>query len=137
MQEAKIIHPLALLGHTHSLGTMVQLWRVRGGQWSMVGEVDGQAPQSFYSVSGVGLSLEQGDWLAGRCSMVSDKDTDTKHGLASYEEMCNIYMVYYVEGDQTNLLEDNTYCITPHQVSWASLGISGAEDVSWGGEGAV
>ena len=128
LQEDKMVHPLALLAHTHSLGSMVQLWRVRGSQWNMMGSVAGQSPQSFYPVKGSGLSLEQGDWMAGRCRMVSNRDTVTMHGLASYEEMCNIYMVYWVEGNQTNLLQGNTYCISPHQVSWKTLGLTEAEN---------
>merc|ERR1712106_1161006 len=84
VQEQRKIQPVAMLGHTHSLGTTVQLWRVRDGMWDVLGSVDGREPQSFYNISGE-MSLVQEDWLAGRCRMVSDKDTDTRHGLASYE----------------------------------------------------
>ena len=119
VQEDKSILPLAMLGHTHSLGTLVQLWWMREGEWELLGKVVGSDPQSFYNLTE--SRVGQGDWLVGSCEMISDRDTDTHHGLASYQEMCNIYMLYSVEGDQTNLMQGNTYCLIPQQKSWGSF----------------
>ena len=118
MEEENELEPLAFLGHTHSLGTLVQLYRVREKRWDLLGEVLGNQPQSFYSVKNLGL--KKGDWLAGRCWMKSSRRWDTKHGLSSQDEMCNIYLVYRVHG---NLLKGNTHCITQHGTGWQGLGL--------------
>ena len=65
-------------------------------------------------------------FLTSRCTMVNLSSTGVKQGLASYNEMCDLYMIYYVESDQeSDLLQKSNFCWSPGppEVSWYSLGL--------------
>ena len=58
--------------------------------------------------------------------MVNLEAADVRQGLASYDEMCDAYMMYYVESTQENdLLEGSNFCWSsgPPKVTWQSLGL--------------
>ena len=51
---------------------------------------------------------------------------DIKQGLASYDEMCDAYLLYYVDSnEETGLLEGSNFCWSagPPEVSWHNLGL--------------
>ena len=51
---------------------------------------------------------------------------DIKQGLASYDEMCDAYLLYYVDSnEETELLEGSNFCWSagPPEVSWHNLGL--------------
>ena len=61
-----------------------------------------------------------------RCTMVNLSSTAFKQGLASYNEMCDLYLIYYVESDAENdLLTESNFCWSPGppETSWYSLGL--------------
>lgn len=61
-----------------------------------------------------------------RCTMVNLSPQSVRQGLASYNEMCDLYMIYYVESDQeSDLLEKSNFCWSqgPPEVSWHTLGL--------------
>jgi hypothetical protein len=58
--------------------------------------------------------------------MVNLSSKDIKQGLASYDEMCDLYMIYYVDSDQeSDLLEGSNFCWSagPPEVTWHNLGL--------------
>ncbi|XP_038208251.1 peptidylglycine alpha-hydroxylating monooxygenase [Zerene cesonia] len=112
LREDKVIHPFAFRTHTHSLGQQVSGYVVRksmsGDDWSLIGTKDPQKPQMFYPVV-YNSPIGKGDILAARCIMKNDHDYMVKIGSTNQDEMCNFYLMYWVEND-TPL--DMKYCFS-------------------------
>ncbi|CAK1601715.1 unnamed protein product [Parnassius mnemosyne] len=110
--EDKVIHPFAFRTHTHSLGKVVSGYVVRrsdhGDEWKLLGKKDPQLPQMFYPVVDK-TPVRKGDVLAARCTMNNTHDYPVKIGPTNNDEMCNFYLMYYVEND-TPL--NRKYCFT-------------------------
>ena len=72
------------------------------------------------------MRLGRGDTLAVRCTMLNMSSREVRQGLASYDEMCDVYIMYWVWGNHTSLLQGNTFCISqgPPTTTWASLGLN-------------
>ena len=136
--EPKLLRPLSYIVHTHARGQVVSLWRVRRDQggpgrgrdrWTLIGKKSPLAPQSFYPVEDPALDLVEGDRLAVRCTMLNLSSRTVRQGLASYQEMCDVYLVYWVRGNHTNLLQGNTYCTNPPRISWTDLGFNNIPEI--------
>ncbi|XP_012577269.1 PREDICTED: peptidyl-glycine alpha-amidating monooxygenase isoform X5 [Condylura cristata] len=83
--------------HTHHLGKVVSGYRVRNGQWSLIGRQSPQLPQAFYPVEHP-VDVSFGDILAARCVFTGEGRTEATHiGGTSSDEMCNLYIMYYME----------------------------------------
>ncbi|XP_078702255.1 peptidylglycine alpha-hydroxylating monooxygenase-like isoform X1 [Branchiostoma floridae x Branchiostoma belcheri] len=89
------MYPIAYRTHSHSLGVVTSGYRIRNNQWTEIGRMSPQRPQMFYNATTPGMSVLQGDVLAVRCTMTSDRDTVTKIGETNADEMCNFYIMYY------------------------------------------
>ncbi|XP_046357220.1 probable peptidylglycine alpha-hydroxylating monooxygenase 1 isoform X1 [Haliotis rufescens] len=115
------IHPFAFRTHTHTLGRVVSGYRIRDGKWTEIGRMNPQKPQMFYNVTTPNLTVKPGDILAARCTMLNDRDTTVKIGATQNDEMCNFYIMYYVDGK--TIMDDN-YCFTsgPPNWSWEKFG---------------
>ena len=64
--------------------------------------------------------------------MVNLSSRDVKQGLASYDEMCDLYMMYYVESeDESQLLEQSNFCWSkgPPEVTWHNLGLRNVPNI--------
>lgn len=109
------LHPFAFRTHAHTHGQVVSGYRVRDGMWTEIGRKNPQLPQMFYNVTNPELSVKEGDILAARCTMVNDDNTSVSIGTTSKDEMCNFYMMYYVDGER--IAEEN-YCFTPGPPDW-------------------
>lgn len=114
IKENKVLHPFAFRTHTHSLGRVVSGYRVRRSpqgkdQWTEIGKKNPMEPQMFYPVEQNNMTIVKGDVLAARCTMVSDRIRTTKVGPTNKDEMCNFYVMYWVEGKEP--LEQK-YCFT-------------------------
>nr|CAD7602783.1 unnamed protein product [Timema genevievae] len=114
IKEKKTIHPFAYRTHTHSLGKVVSGYKVRVNDdkiddWTLLGKRDPLTPQMFYPVMN-NETIETGDMLAARCTMESNRDDWTMIGATNKDEMCNFYLMYWV--DKTTPLEMK-YCFTP------------------------
>ncbi|XP_006812437.2 peptidylglycine alpha-hydroxylating monooxygenase-like [Saccoglossus kowalevskii] len=97
-----VLHPFAFRVHTNNLGTVVSGYRVRNGVFTLIGKEDPQKPQAFYPVVN-NVDIRQGDMLALRCTYnTMTEDTVTYIGATLEDEMCNFYIMYYVN-DQTEL----------------------------------
>ncbi|XP_055317707.1 peptidylglycine alpha-hydroxylating monooxygenase [Sitodiplosis mosellana] len=96
IDEPKVIHPFAFRVHTHSLGKVVSGFRIRDGKWTLLGKRDPMKPQMFYPVNTT-EPIMFGDTLAARCTMHSNRKRLTFIGATNEDEMCNFYLMYYVE----------------------------------------
>ncbi|KAL0278431.1 UNVERIFIED_CONTAM: hypothetical protein PYX00_000255 [Menopon gallinae] len=113
MEENKVIYPVAYRTHTHKLGTVVSGYKVLKGldgndRWIELGKRSPQTPQMFYPVENTD-PIRRGDYLAARCTMKNHLNKWVLVGATRDDEMCNFYLLYYVEG--TTPLE-RKYCFT-------------------------
>ncbi|XP_027826339.2 peptidyl-glycine alpha-amidating monooxygenase isoform X6 [Ovis aries] len=91
------MHVFAYRVHTHHLGKVVSGYRVRNGQWTLIGRQSPQLPQAFYPVEHP-VDVSFGDILAARCVFTGEGRTEVTHiGGTSSDEMCNLYIMYYME----------------------------------------
>jgi peptidylglycine monooxygenase len=114
-EESLTLHPFAFRVHAHEHGQVVSGYRVRDGQWTELGRESPQMPQMFYPVTTPDLTIKSGDILAARCTMKNyDKET-VYVGSTSKDEMCNFYIMYYINGDK--VVQEPT-CFSPGPPSW-------------------
>lgn len=99
INENLTLYPFAFRTHTHKLGKAVTGYVVRKGRWTNIGKHSPQEPQMFYPAK-KGLKIVKGDVLAARCTMQNFRDRDTYVGPTGNDEMCNFYIMYYVDGDR-------------------------------------
>lgn len=100
IKQNKTLHPFAYRTHTHTLGKIVAGYIVKNNQeWIELGKRDPMTPQMFYDTQ-TKVAIHQGDTLAARCTMQSDRDRWTYIGMTGKDEMCNFYVMYYVEDDE-------------------------------------
>ncbi|XP_054739928.1 peptidylglycine alpha-hydroxylating monooxygenase isoform X1 [Anastrepha obliqua] len=123
ISENKTIYPIAYRTHTHSLGKVVSGYRVRTDehgihQWTLLGKRDPMTPQMFYPIENSD-PIVAGDYLAARCTMVSFRNRVTKIGATNEDEMCNFYLMYYVENDEPLNMK---YCFSqgPPNYYWSN-----------------
>ncbi|KAM6473184.1 peptidyl-glycine alpha-amidating monooxygenase isoform 4-T7 [Liasis olivaceus] len=91
------MHPFAYRVHTHHLGKVVSGYRVRDGQWTPIGRQSPQLPQAFYPVENP-VEIKYGDILAARCVFTGEgRSSETYIGGTARDEMCNFYIMYYME----------------------------------------
>ncbi|KAF5889985.1 peptidyl-glycine alpha-amidating monooxygenase isoform X1, partial [Clarias magur] len=91
------MYPFAFRTHTHRLGKVVSGYRVRKGEWTLIGRQSPQLPQAFYPASNA-IDVRYGDTLAARCVFTGEgKTKKTQIGGTSNDEMCNFYIMYYME----------------------------------------
>ncbi|PBC30000.1 Peptidylglycine alpha-hydroxylating monooxygenase [Apis cerana cerana] len=122
IKENKTIHPIAYRTHTHSLGKVVSGYVVKPDYtWIELGKRDPLTPQMFYPVHNK-VSASQGDQIAARCTMQSTRDSWTYIGATKNDEMCNFYLMYYVENDKPLSMK---YCFTagPPRYYWKDAGL--------------
>jgi len=123
IEDPRDMHPFAFRVHTHGLGRVVSGWRVRNySDWKLIGKQDPQLPQMFYPTE-TELVVRKGDTVAARCTMVNNRDRTTYIGMTNKDEMCNFYMMYWVEGKSP--VTPNT-CFTRGPPSWSWGGVYGA-----------
>ncbi|KAM8961206.1 peptidyl-glycine alpha-amidating monooxygenase isoform 4-T4 [Pelodytes ibericus] len=91
------MHPFAYRVHTHRLGQVVSGYRIRHGKWTLIGRQSPQLPQAFYPVEHP-LDVNPGDILATRCLFTGEgRTTETRIGGTANDEMCNLYIMYYMD----------------------------------------
>ncbi|XP_062590678.1 peptidylglycine alpha-hydroxylating monooxygenase-like [Saccostrea cucullata] len=88
------INPIGFRTHSHNLGVVTSAYRIRHDKWTEIGRMSPQLPQAFYDVYSPGMDIRQGDVLAARCTMSSDRTFPTKIGSTNKDEMCNFYILY-------------------------------------------
>ncbi|CAI9733851.1 probable peptidylglycine alpha-hydroxylating monooxygenase 1 isoform X2 [Octopus vulgaris] len=114
--ERIVLHPFSYRTHTHSHGKVVSGYLIHNGKWHELGRKNPQKPQMFYNTTTSGLEIRRGDILAARCTMVNKESHDIFIGPTQNNEMCNFYVMYYVDG--AHIPEDN-YCMSPGPLRWS------------------
>ncbi|KAK7501583.1 hypothetical protein BaRGS_00007014 [Batillaria attramentaria] len=109
------IHPFAFRTHAHKLGRVISGYRVRHQQWQEIGRQDPRKPQMFYNVTDPEMTIKNGDILAARCTMENTNNNSVSVGPTQNDEMCNFYIMYYVDGD--HLLQPNV-CFKQGAPGW-------------------
>jgi len=124
IDEPVELHPFAFRVHTHQRGTKVSGWLVEENEagidkWNLLGERDPRLPQLFQNVFNQSLVISQGDILAARCSIQNNEKRIIKIGPTEEDEMCNFYLMYWVDGDR--VLDQNTcFSSGPPSYRWSS-----------------
>ncbi|GIY07870.1 peptidylglycine alpha-hydroxylating monooxygenase [Caerostris extrusa] len=119
IDEPVEIHPFAFRTHTHALGKVVSGYKIdKDGKWHLIGKHNPQEPQMFYPVKDTKMIVDYGDVLAARCTMHNFRDVDTYIGPTGEDEMCNFYMMYYVDGDKP-LAQKYCYSNGPPSYYWS------------------
>ncbi|XP_059825455.1 peptidyl-glycine alpha-amidating monooxygenase A isoform X1 [Hypanus sabinus] len=96
------IYPFAFRTHTHQLGQVVSGYRVRDGKWTLIGRQSPQLPQAFYHVENP-MDIKYGDTITARCVFTGKgRTTVTRIGSTSKDEMCNLYIMYYMDAKHAN-----------------------------------
>lgn len=110
-EEPIEIHPFAYRTHTHKFGQLVSGYRIDRDteQWELIGKGDPQKPQMFYPTKKA-LTVKQGDWVAARCTMHNYLDQTVRIGATGDDEMCNFYIMYYV--DRMDRILERKVCFT-------------------------
>ncbi|XP_048451120.1 peptidyl-glycine alpha-amidating monooxygenase A isoform X4 [Rhincodon typus] len=102
------IHPFAFRTHTHQLGQVVSGYRVRDGKWTLIGRQSPQLPQAFYHLENP-MDIKYGDTITARCVFTGKgRTTVTLIGRTSKDEMCNLYIMYYMDSKHA---KPHTYCM--------------------------
>lgn len=119
IQEPIEMHPFAFRTHTHKLGVAVSGYRISDGKWELVGKHNPQKPQMFYPAESKNMTIRKGDVMAARCTMNNYLTHAVRIGSTGDDEMCNFYMMYYVNGDT---ILNQKYCFTsgPPFYYWAN-----------------
>jgi len=109
MHEDVAIHPFAYRTHAHKLGVVNSGYVIKtdasGEQhWTEIGRRSPQLPQMFFPASN-NVTVERGDILAARCTMENLKTRTVRIGSTGNDEMCNVYIMYYVDGER--ILKDD------------------------------
>ena len=73
----------------------------------------------FYPVTNKQLVIKQNDVMAARCTMDNFQEHIVNIGSTGNDEMCNFYMMYYVNGDR---ILQKKYCFSagPPSYYWTS-----------------
>ncbi|XP_015601575.1 peptidylglycine alpha-hydroxylating monooxygenase [Cephus cinctus] len=117
IEEKKTIYPFAYRVHTHTLGRVVSGYLVKqNSEWIELGKRDPMKPQMFYPIH-INVTATLGDVVAARCTMHNDRETWTYVGSTNNDEMCNFYLMYYVESKEPL---HKKYCFTsgPPKYYW-------------------
>ncbi|GAB1605137.1 probable peptidylglycine alpha-hydroxylating monooxygenase 1 [Argonauta hians] len=110
------LHPFSYRTHTHTHGKVVSGYLIHNGQWKEIGRKNPQLPQMFYNTTHSDLVIKRGDILAARCTMKNDEDRDIMIGSTANDEMCNFYIMYYVDG---NRIPEDNYCWSEGPLRWS------------------
>ena len=84
----------------------------------MLGRKDPQLPQMFYPVADNTTIVRNGDTIATRCTMYNYQDSAVYMGSTREDEMCNFYLMYWVDGDDDGLSSKSCSTLGPPLYYW-------------------
>ncbi|CAD5125675.1 DgyrCDS13877 [Dimorphilus gyrociliatus] len=116
--ENVVMYPFAYRVHAHTHGRVVSGYRIRNGIWTEIGRMDPRQEEMFYNISSPRMTIKRGDVLAARCTMENlDNDKTVRIGMTQDDEMCNFYIMYYLNANQ-KLSSDNCWTPGPPNYYW-------------------
>ena len=90
-----------------------------------MGKEDPQLPQMFYPIDQSDSTiLRQNDIVAARCTMVNHRNHAVWVGSTREDEMCNFYLMYWVDGKDI-LSKKNCNSLGPPIYSWGGWLLGG------------
>ncbi|XP_053406046.1 peptidyl-glycine alpha-amidating monooxygenase-like isoform X2 [Mercenaria mercenaria] len=96
------IVPFGYRTHAHSLCRVISGYKVKDREYEMIGKGNPQWPQAFYPVKNH-VVINPGDILAARCTYNSTgRYRATEIGSTANDEMCNFYIMYYMNSSMEN-----------------------------------
>ena len=81
--------------HAHAHGVVNSAFKVVDNKWTPLAIGDPQWPQAFYPFDSI-IDINDGDALVGACTYQNDEDRTIVAGDTHQDEMCNVYIMYYV-----------------------------------------
>lgn len=85
------LRPIAFSAHTHDLGTAVSGWKVDpNGTWTLIAKADPRSSEMFAPVPDTGLTINQGDIVAARCTMNNTLDQEVRAGSVILQYYCSM-----------------------------------------------
>lgn len=78
----------------------------------------------FEAIKDSTMIMSNGDILASRCTMKNTKDHAVSVGSTNEDEMCNFYLMYWVEGTEI-LSQKSCFSFGPPIYSWAGWILGG------------
>lgn len=104
IKENRTIIPFAFRTHAHRLGKLIAGYVVKTNangtnDWILLGKKDPLLPEMFYPTV-TNTAIEKNDFLAARCTMESNRKRITYIGATNNDEMCNFYLMYYVNAGE-------------------------------------
>jgi hypothetical protein len=115
------VNVFAVRVHAHYHGEAVAVYRVRGAQWNELMIEDPSGPQTFYPTK-FEYEIKEGDILVGMCTYHNDEDRVVSVGHLYYQEMCNIFLMYYT-ANKTGVLD---YCFDSFDTEYSGGGVGEA-----------
>ncbi|XP_041372877.1 peptidyl-glycine alpha-amidating monooxygenase B-like [Gigantopelta aegis] len=95
------MYPFAYRTHAHGLGRVITGYQYNN-TWHEIGKGNPQWPQAFYPVHDK-ISVNRGDKLVARCSFNSTgRNRYTHIGQTGADEMCNFYIMAYMDSSTRN-----------------------------------
>ena len=82
----------------HDDGQVVSAYRIREGEWALIGKANPQDPQGFYPIADDDMIvIKPGDYLTSRCVYDAQNidGTEEIHEKGK-TEICNFYLMYYM-----------------------------------------
>ena len=68
LEEDVVLHPFMFSLHAHNASKVISGWRVRDGEWTLIGKADPLEAQGYYEVQDPNFTIEKGDVIASRCT---------------------------------------------------------------------
>ena len=126
-------HPFAVRPNTNGRGTVVSVWRIsEDGVWTLMGRYSPNPFQAFYPIEDQTLVIKPNDWLAVRCTYFNDQDNDIVFGDDDSQETCNLYVMYYIDGEDSPTDSGICYSYGPPYYSWTTeLNLPGDSVPDW------
>ena len=118
LNQTKVLHPFAIRPNTNGRGIAVSGWSIAANAtWTLMGRYSPNPLQAFYTIRD--KTLNPGDWLAMRCTYFNGQDHDIVFGADDSNETCNLYVMYYFDGEDN---PPNGICDSygPPYYTWAT-----------------
>ncbi|CAG2208826.1 PAM [Mytilus edulis] len=101
--------------HTHHVGYMADVFRVRNGTWTLLASqlTQGKA-KVLVPVPGGFIDVRQGDILAAKCLYITKDSNPVRFGESDGQEMCNVDIQLGYEFKHEESFKRSSGCMTQH-----------------------
>ncbi|XP_071120581.1 peptidyl-glycine alpha-amidating monooxygenase-like [Mytilus edulis] len=101
--------------HTHHVGYMADVFRVRNGTWTLLASQLTQGKSKvLVPVPGGFIDVRQGDILAAKCLYITKDSNPVRFGESDGQEMCNVDIQLGYEFKHEESFKRSSGCMTQH-----------------------